>query len=956
MLSKEGLKKKFSKDWKSQYQVELFKERGFVRKTCKCGNNFWTLDPDRKTCPNPPCQNYEFIGKPITKERLNYIETWRAFEKFFVQNGHESVPRYPVVDRWRPDLFFTIASIQDFQRIDQGNIVMEYPADPLIVPQVCLRFPDIPNVGVTGRHHTSFIMPGQHSFGKYWKDRTIELNFRFLHDVLGIPEKEIVYIEDMWTMPDFSQFGPSLETFSRGLELVNSVFSQYTASGSTYKELPTKVIDVGWGHERLVWFSNGTPSGYDCAFGPVMDWMKKQSGLHKDTLFEKYSRFAGSMTFDEVEDVGPVRQRIAKTLGVGVKELNSVVEPMQALYAIADHSKTLLFAATDGGIPSNVGGGYNLRVILRRALSFIQEFGFSFDLMKIAELHAGFLEPMFPELKDGLGPLEKILHVEKERYNNTMSRAGVLISRHLKIGIDTPTLIKLYTSNGISPELVDKVANKEGKDFHIPEDFYAKLTEQHMTGSKEFEKDELKFDVTKLPETEMMYYEKPNETEFTAKVIKRMGDWVVLDRTLFYPMGGGQPSDIGTISVKGKKFDVVEVQKIGNVVLHKVSGPKEGDTVSGRIDRKRRFRLMQMHTSTHIVAGAARKVLGRHVWQAGAKKDIDASRIDLTHYKPFTPEELEAIEKLANQSIRQAIPVEARFIPRSEAEQKYGFVLYQGGASPGKTVRVVRIGDLDVEACGGMHLSNTKDAEKIKIIKTERTQDGVNRIVFTCGVSAEKFTEGLEGLFRKTLNLMSKFPVTPPKPRFDQRDLKDAANVFSIEPKLLPATMEKFAREIKINNEALNYVRKTLGLPEKPLKERLEKVSRSKTMAEACELIFGLWKRQRKEAEKMREKMSENRAEGLLKKARGNLVFDIIKGARKELIETASKLISMNPKLTVILANEGGEIVGMSKTEDISRKIKDICQRAGGSGGGSRTLAQGKAELSKLRRLLSEFS
>ena len=958
MLSKEGLKKKFSKDWKNQYQVEIFKEKGFVRKTCrKCGKNFWTLDPERETCSDPPCQNYEFIGKPITKEKLNYIETWRVFEKFFVQNGHESVPRYPVVDRWRPDLFFTIASIQDFQRIDQGNTVMEYPADPLIVPQVCLRFPDIPNVGVTGRHHTSFIMPGQHSFGKYWKDKTIELNFKFLRNIMGIPERELVYIEDMWAMPDFSQFGPSLETFSKGLELVNSVFSQYTASGKSYKELPLKVIDVGWGHERLVWFSNGTPSGYDCAFGPVTDWMKKQAGLHKDTVFEKYSKFAGGMTFDEVDDVAAVRKSIAKKLGVSVDKLNSVVEPMQALYAIADHSKTLLFAATDGGIPSNVGGGYNLRVILRRALSFIQEFGFNFDLIKIAELHADFLKPMFPELKDGLEPLKNILDVEKERYSKTMARAGMLIKKHLKTGITTPTLIKLYTSDGIAPELVDKIAKKEGKPFHIPEDFYAKLTEQHLTGKKEFEKDTLKADVAGVPKTGMMYYEKSKATEFTAKVIKVIGDWVVLDKTLFYPMGGGQPSDIGTISANGKTHEVRNVQKIGEVVLHNVKGLKEGQTVKGKLDWKRRFRLMQMHTSTHIVAGAARKILGNHIWQAGAKKDVDASRIDLTHYKPFTPQELEKIEKLANEVVRQSVPVDARFVPRNEAEQKYGFVLYQGGASPGKMVRVVKVGDLDVEACGGVHLSNTKEAEKIKIIRTERIQDGVNRLVFTCGLSADQFTRNMEELFSKTLGAIKSLPLDPKtksslKPGFDARDLKKTADTFSIEPKLLPQTVEKFTREVVMDNEALNYLRKRLGVPTKNLQERLSGVSNSKTLAEMGEAIFSLWKQQRKEAEKLRRDMSSQRARELLEKAKDSTVFEIIKGARKELIETASQLLSLNPKLTVILANEGGEIIGMSKTEDVSKRIREICKKSGGSGGGSPTLAQGKVELSKLRHLL----
>ena len=198
MFTKDSLRKEFAKNWKKHYQIKLFKDMGFERKRCKkCKRYFWTLEKDRRHCQNPPCENYGFIGKPITKKPWDYCETWKQFEKFFKKEGHTSIPRYPVIDRWRPDLFFTIASIQDFQRIDNGNIVMEYPNDPLVVPQVCLRFNDIQNVGVTGRHHTGFIMSGQHSFGKYWKDRTIELNFDFINKVMGVPETEIVYSEDI---------------------------------------------------------------------------------------------------------------------------------------------------------------------------------------------------------------------------------------------------------------------------------------------------------------------------------------------------------------------------------------------------------------------------------------------------------------------------------------------------------------------------------------------------------------------------------------------------------------------------------------------------------------------------------------------------------------------------------------------------------------------------------------
>ena len=200
MLDKKTLIEKFRKTPDKYWKVDLFKDKGFERRKCTtCDKYFWTLDPERKTCGDPPCENYGFIGNTVTKVKWDYVQTWKAFEKFFMSKGHASVPRYPVIDRWRPDLYFTIASIQDFQRLEKGNMVFEYPANPLVVPQVCLRFPDIQNVGVTGRHHTSFVMSGQHAFGHpnngYFKDRCLELNFEFLNRVMGIPEKELTYVE-----------------------------------------------------------------------------------------------------------------------------------------------------------------------------------------------------------------------------------------------------------------------------------------------------------------------------------------------------------------------------------------------------------------------------------------------------------------------------------------------------------------------------------------------------------------------------------------------------------------------------------------------------------------------------------------------------------------------------------------------------------------------------------------
>ena len=134
MLTKEGLRQEFSKDWKKHYEVAIFKERGFQRKQCAtCGKFFWTLDVERKKCADSSCEPYSFIGKPITIDRWDYNEMWKRFEKFFVSNGHKSIKRYPVIDRVRPDLYFTIASIQNFQRIDNGNLNFVYPKNPLVI-------------------------------------------------------------------------------------------------------------------------------------------------------------------------------------------------------------------------------------------------------------------------------------------------------------------------------------------------------------------------------------------------------------------------------------------------------------------------------------------------------------------------------------------------------------------------------------------------------------------------------------------------------------------------------------------------------------------------------------------------------------------------------------------------------------------------------------------------------
>jgi len=209
--------------------------------------------------------------------------------------------------------------------------------------------------------------------------------------------------------------------------------------------------------------------------------------------------------------------------------------------------------------------------------------------------------------------------------------------------------------------------------------------------------------------------------------------------------------------VDGDKIEVVDVQKVGKVIVHKVKDavPKEGSVVKGIIDWNRRYSLMKNHTATHIVNGAARRVLGQHIWQFGTQKGVDRSRLNISHYRRLTLEEIHRIETLANQIILQNIPVETSWMPRSEAEKLYGFRLYQGGAVPGKEIRVVKSGDWEVEACAGTHVKNTGEIGFIKIVHSERVQDGVERLDYSVGIQALKAVQKNEQLLWKlseTLN------------------------------------------------------------------------------------------------------------------------------------------------------------------------------------------------------------
>jgi alanyl-tRNA synthetase len=397
----------------------------------------------------------------------------------------------------------------------------------------------------------------------------------------------------------------------------------------------------------------------------------------------------------------------------------------------------------------------------------------------------------FPQIKEMQSEIVEMLKVEQEKFEDTLKRGEGIVKRiatDLKAKNDTAisneTLLELYDSHGLPPEIVKQAAEAEGVKAEIPENFYSMVANRHMAANKATEEEtvaehNLEVAVQGLPPTELLFYKDAYIQQWDAKVLRVVnGEYAVLDRTCFYPEGGGQPADHGKLCYDGVVAEVVDVQKIGRVVLHKFKAekaPVENSTVQGSLDWERRYALMKAHTGTHLINGAARRALGNHVWQSGTQKGLESTRLDITHYRRLTPEEVHKIETLANQAVLANMPVETTWYTRNEAEARYGFRLYQGGAVPGKDIRVVKTGDWDVEACAGTHLKNTGEIGYVKILYTERVQDGVERLVYAVGLAAVKAVQKQETLLQKVAETLN-----APLEKLDKtaerivKDLKDA--------------------------------------------------------------------------------------------------------------------------------------------------------------------------------------
>lgn len=416
-------------------------------------------------------------------------------------------------------------------------------------------------------------------------------------------------------------------------------------------------------------------------------------------------------------------------------------------------------------------------------------------LLEIFESHKLDLEGIygaFPEYKS----FAEIIKVEYERWLTTDDSQNANLEKLIKKKGGKLTIddwVQLIQSQGISADKVSEVAKQP-----IPGNLYYEIATRQERVGKAAEK--ILYNTIHLPETVNLYYQDSKKMDFTGNVIAvyvnaktKLRNLVILDQSSFYPTSGGQMHDTGKMQIEGLgAVDVVDVIKVGKCVLHQISKevPEDmelvGKAVSGEVDLARRTQLLAHHTGTHIVFASCKKILGPHIWQAGAKKTVEQAHLDITHYKSLSREEELEIENNANRLISDCVDITKGFMDKAEAELKHGFSLYQGGVVPGNQLRVVDIAGVDTEACCGTHADNTAEVGWIKIIKTQRISDGIVRLYY---VARERAIEVMNTETQILNNLCKTWGV-------DQNQIDTTANRFFNEYKRLGTLTKKQDQQI----------------------------------------------------------------------------------------------------------------------------------------------------------------
>ncbi|MGI6075728.1 MAG: alanine--tRNA ligase [Pyramidobacter sp.] len=693
-----------------------------------------------------------------------------------------------------PSLLFTIAGMVPFKKYYLGLEEPEYQR--AVTSQKCVRTNDIDNVGHTARHHTFFEMLGNFSWGGYFKRESLTWGWEFLTQVLGmdgsrmyatiykddqeafdiwtkeigLPESHLVLNgedENFWYMGPQGPCGPDSEIlydqgeeFSCGpdchpgcdcdryLEIWNHVFTQYDrqADGS-YKPLPRKNIDTGMGLERLAALVQGVQNDFETdLFTPIM----KKAG-----------------------DIA------------GIKYGDSADGDL-ALKVISDHVRAAAFMIADGILPANDGQGYVLRRLIRRAARYGRLIGI--DRPFINDVIPTVIEEMgdpYGELVENRLTIEKIVEIEESSFGKTISQGSELLENEIRSALgrgakelNGALAFQLYDTYGFPLELTKEICKERGMTVN-EEEFRVEMEcqrERARASSKQIANNVIKGNVfnalfNQYGATDFLGYESQEcRTKIRALVKDGQcvdeldeGDegMVLLESSPFYAERGGQIGDCGTIGGEGSLAQVTDcTHPFGELNMQTVKVVRGtlrvGDAVTAQVDVERHLAIARNHTATHILHAVLGKVLGGHVRQNGSLVTDQFLRFDYTHYETPTAEQLDEIERLVNRAILSDTPVSTQVTDLETAKASGAKALFE--EKYGKIVRVVSVGDISSELCGGTHVSSSGTIGCLKIIGEESIGAGIRRITATTGLGTLTL---LQNLSATTGQLSSRLNVKP---------------------------------------------------------------------------------------------------------------------------------------------------------------------------------------------------
>ncbi|HCL83414.1 MAG TPA: alanine--tRNA ligase [Chitinophagaceae bacterium] len=706
------------------------------------------------------------------------------FLDFFKSKAHVIVPSAPIVTKNDPTLLFTNAGMNQFKDYFLGNKKAPHPR--VADTQKCLRVSgkhnDLEEVGVDTYHHTMFEMLGNWSFGDYFKKEAISWSWELLTRVYQIPVDRI-YItvfggddaeqlapdhesrtewmkwvaadrilagskkDNFWEMGDTGPCGPCTEIHvdcrSDGerlghdakmlvnkdhpqvIEIWNNVFIEFNRSKSGVLEiLPSKHVDTGMGLERLVRVLQNKQSNYDTDI------------------------FSGTLAA-----IAKITGRVYTGSDTGKKDI--------AFRVIADHIRAIGFTIADGQLPSNTGAGYVIRRILRRAVRYYYSYLGQKEplLFQLVPLLATEFQQVFPGLKEQQAFVERVVREEEEAFLRTLDKGIKLFNEYIENGaaqksesawhaqkrISGVFAFKLNDTYGFPVDLTSLMAREIG--WTVDEDDFEKELQKQKDRSRAAGQLDTGDWVTVHENGKVIfsgYTELNTDTEISrwrkARIRGKEIYQLVLAKTPFYAESGGQVGDTGMLTIAGEKINVLDTKKENDLIIHyteKLPADQQA-TVFASVDREKRENTAVHHTATHLLHAALRRVLGTHVTQKGSLVNADHLRFDFSHFSKPGEKELEDIERMVNEKIRENIPVIIREMPREEALKSGAMALF--GEKYGDTVRVVTIDPAySIELCGGTHVAASGDLGYFKIKSESAVAAGVRRIEAVAGLAAENY-------------------------------------------------------------------------------------------------------------------------------------------------------------------------------------------------------------------------